>query len=189
MRNSNIIKKMSHFVGAIVVMTLAIGFAASAIAQSSVTEVVGGLHSPRGLAMGPGGQLFVAQAGDETVGGSIIEILNPMGRQPNVRTVVSGLPNVGDPDEGEFLGVSGISIFGKGVNFGLYATMGVDPQQAGDPAFGNLLRADYRRQVQTLVNVGSFDYDWTADHTWLVPDQFPGLTATSMPHSCSPIRA
>jgi hypothetical protein len=47
--------------------------------------------------------------------------------------------------------------------------MAVDPQQTGDPAFGNLLRVDYRNQVQTLVNVGSFDYDWTAEHTDLVP--------------------
>jgi len=55
------------------------------------------------------------------------------------------------------------------VNFGLYAIMAVDPQQTGDPAFGNLLRVDYRRQVETLVNVGSFDYEWTAEHTDLVP--------------------
>jgi len=141
--------------------------------QTAITQVIGGLHSPRGLAIGPGGQLYVAQTGDDETTGSIIEILNPMARQPNVRTIVDGLPNVGDPDEGEFLGVSGLSVFGNGVNFGLYAIMGVDPQQTGDPAFGNLLRVDFRNQVQTLVNVGSFDYDWTAAHTWLVPDQFP----------------
>ncbi len=158
-----------QFNGAITVMVLAIGLATSAIAQSAVTEVVGGLHSPRGLAFGPGGQLFVAQTGDETVDGSIIEILNPMGVRPNVRTIVTGLPNVGDPEEGEFLGVSGLSILGNGRNFGLYAIMAVDPQQTGDPAFGNLLRVDYRRQVETLVNVGSFDYEWTAEHTDLVP--------------------
>ena len=158
-----------QFNGAITVMVLAIGLATSAIAQSAVTEVVGGLHSPRGLAFGPGGQLFVAQTGDETVDGSIIEILNPMGVRPNVRTIVTGLPNVGDPEEGEFLGVSGLSILGNGRNFGLYAIMAVDPQQTGDPAFGNLLRVDYRRQVETLVNVGSFDYEWTDEHQWLVP--------------------
>src|SRR4030095_9408890 len=132
--------------------------------ESPITQVIGGLHSPRGLAFGPGGQLFVAQTGDDTVTGSIIEILNPMDTRPLVRTIVSGLPNVGDPEEGEFLGVSGISVFGNGVNFGLYAIMAVDPQQTGDPAFGNLLRVDYRHQVQTLVNVGFFDYQWTAEH-------------------------
>ena len=158
-----------QFNGAITVMVLAIGLATSAIAQSAVTEVVGGLHSPRGLTFGPGGQLFVAQTGDETVDGSIIEILNPMGVRPNVRTIVTGLPNVGDPEEGEFLGVSGLSILGNGRNFGLYAIMAVDPQQTGDPTFGNLLRVDHRNQVETLVNVGSFDYEWTAEHTDLVP--------------------
>jgi hypothetical protein len=146
-------------------------FALSLIARADpplpITQVIGGLHSPRGLAFGPGGQLFVAQAGDDTVNGSIIEILNPMAVHPLVRTTVSGLPVTGE--EGEFVGVDGISIFGNGVNFGLYAIMAVDPQQTGDPAFGNLLRLNYRNQVQTLVNVGSFDYDWTADHTWLVP--------------------
>jgi len=47
-------------------MMLAIGLAASGVAQNSVTEVVGGLHSPRGITFGPGGQIYVAQAGDET---------------------------------------------------------------------------------------------------------------------------
>src|SRR5437762_9239546 len=138
-------------------------------AEATITDVVGGLHSPRGLAFGPGGQLFVAQTGDDTVDGSIIEILSPMAIHPIVRTIVSGLPVVGDPDEGEFLGVSGISVFGNGVNFGLYAKMAVDPQQTGDDAFVNLLRVNYRNQVETLVNVGSFDYEWTDEHQWLVP--------------------
>ena len=142
-------------------------------AQAAITEVVGGLHSPRGLAFGPGGQLFVAQTGDETVAGSIIEILDPMARRPIARRLVRGLPVVGDPDEGEFLGVSGISVFGDGRNFGLYAIIAVDPQQTGDPAFGNLLRVNYRNEVQTLVNVGSFDYDWTAEHVDLYPPDFP----------------
>src|SRR5436190_12335537 len=90
-------------------------------AQAAITQVVGGLHSPRGLAFGPGGQLFVAETGDETVDGWIIEILSPMAVRPHVRTIASGLAVIGDPEEGEFLGVSGISIFGNGTNFGLYA--------------------------------------------------------------------
>src|SRR6266542_5398650 len=163
----------SHLGGTIITMIVAVGLAASAIAQSTVTEVVGGLHSPRGLAFGPGGQLFVAQTGDEEIAGSIIEILDPMAIHPIVRTLLSGLPNVGDPEEGEFLGVDGISIFGDGVNFGLYAIMAVDPQQTGDEAFGNLLRANSHGQLQTLVNVGSFDYAWTAEHVDLAPNDFP----------------
>src|SRR5206468_9605175 len=126
------------------------------------------------LAFGPGGQLFVAQTGEtDTVDGSIIEILNPMAVRPRVRTIVSGLAVTGDPDEGEFLGVSGISVFGNGVNFGLYAIMAVDPQQTGDDAFGNLLRVNHRHQVDTRVNVGSFEYAWTAEHVDLAPNDFP----------------
>jgi hypothetical protein len=159
----------SHLGGAIIAILLGVGLVASVTAQSAVTEVVGGLHSPRGLAISPGGQLFVAQAGDETVDGSIIEILTPMATHPLVRTIVSGLAVIGDPEEGEFIGVSGISIFGNGRNFGLYAIMAVDPQQTGDPAFGNLLRVNHRNQVETLLNVGSFDYEWTDEHQWLVP--------------------
>jgi hypothetical protein len=167
----------SHLGAAIVVMVLAAGLAASATAQTTITQVIGGLHSPRGLAFGPGGQLFVAQAGDDTANGSIIEILNPTAVHPRVRTIVSDLPVTGE--EGEFVGVDGISIFGNGVNFGLYAIMAVDPQQTGDPAFGNLLRVGYRGNVQPLVNVGSFDYEWTDEHQWLVPfGDFPDSTLT-----------
>jgi len=160
----------SYLGGAIIVVGLALGLTASAIAQSTVTEVVGGLHSPRGLAIDSGGvKLFVAQTGDDTVDGSIIEISRPMSANPPVRTIISGLPNVGDPEEGEFLGVSGIAMFGHGPNFGLYAIMAVDPQQTGDLAFGNLIRVNSHGQLQTLANVGSFDYEWTDQHQWLVP--------------------
>src|SRR6266568_1787281 len=139
-------------------------------AEATITEVVGGLHSPRGLAIDSGGlKLFVAQTGDETVDGSIIEILSPMSVRPHVRTIISGLPNVGDPEEGEFLGVGGIAAFGHGPNFGVSAIMAVDPQQTGDLAFGNLIKVNSHGQFQSLANVGSFDYEWTDEHQWLVP--------------------
>src|SRR5947199_10731336 len=88
-------------------------------AQAAITEVVGGLHSPRGLAFGPGGQLFVAQTGDDTVDGSIIEILSPMAIRPRVRTIVSGLPVIGDPEGGEVHVAIGIAVCGKGRDFGV----------------------------------------------------------------------
>jgi hypothetical protein len=171
MNKTNIKKKRVHLWGVIIVMILTIGLAASAVAQSAVTEVVGGLHSPRGLAFGPGGQLFVAQSGDATADGSIIEILSPMATRPRVRTIVSGLPVV--VNDGQYSSVDGISIFGNGRNFGLYAIMAADPQQTGDNRFGNLLRVNYRGSVETIVNVGEFDYDWTDEHQWLYPPDFP----------------
>ncbi len=154
--------------------------AASVLAQNAVTEVVGGLHSPRGLAIGPGGQLFVAQAGDATEAGSIIEVVNPMSRHPNVRTVVSGLPSVGD--EGEFVGVDGISLLGNGVNGAIYGIMALSPQATGNAAFGRLFRVNMRGETETLANVGRVDFQWTADHSYLwqeFPDANPyGVLAT-----------
>src|SRR2546428_1737501 len=66
-----------------------------------VTQVIGGLHSPRGLAFGPGEQLFVAEAGDEGAGSSIIELRDATSSHPKVRTIVSGLPTAGGG--GEFI--------------------------------------------------------------------------------------
>src|SRR5882724_7585755 len=73
-----------------------------------LSVVVGGLHSPRGLAFGPGDILYVAQAGDEDHAGSIIEIRNSMSKNPVARTIVGNLATIGD--EGEFVGVDGISV-------------------------------------------------------------------------------
>jgi len=70
------------------------------------------------------------------------------GSQADVRTIVSGLAVIGDPEEGEFLGVSGISDLWQRHKFRPLRIMAVDPQQTGDPAFGNLLRVNYRNQVE-----------------------------------------
>lgn len=136
--------------------------------------VASGLHSPRGLDFGPGGQLYVAQAGDATgANGSIIEIRNAMSMNPKVSTVVSGLATVGD--EGEFIGVDGISVRGNGVNAGIYAIMGLSPQAAAEP-FGSLLKVSPSGGTETVANVGSYDYTWTGDHSSLweeLPDANP----------------
>jgi len=167
---------MTRLVGGVFcALLLATALVAPVRAQSgTVTEVVGGLHSPRGLAFGAGGQLFVAQAGDATAAGSIIEILNPMAIIPNVRTIVSGLPTIGD--EGEFVGVDGISVVGNGVNSALYGIMALSPQATGNAAFGSLFKVNMAGQTQNVANVGSFDYQWTADHSnlWIeFPDANP----------------
>jgi hypothetical protein len=134
--------------------------------------VLGSLHSPRGLSFGPGGHLFVAQAGDATTSGSIIEILNPMSKNPNVRTLVDGLASIGD--EGEFVGVDGISVLDRGTNSAVYGIMAIAPEVTGDARFGVLFKVNMRGEVQNLANVGSANYQWTTDHSDLW-EEFPDV--------------
>ncbi len=141
------------------------------VAQAGgISVVVGGLHSPRGLAFGPGDILYVAQAGDEDHAGSIIEIRNAISKNPVARTIVGNLATIGD--EGEFVGVDGISVLGHGTNAGIYAIMALSPQGTGNQAFGNLFRIDSGGGAQNLANVGSYDFQWTSDHSYLW-EEFP----------------
>jgi hypothetical protein len=144
--------------------------AVSAKKTGSITVVANGLHSPRGLAFGPGDILYVAQAGDADHLGSIIEFRNAMSEHSTYQTIVDGLPTVGD--EGEFLGVSGISVLGRGVNQGIIAILGLSPQATGNNEFGALLRVSLDGSTETLANVGHFDYIWTGDHASLW-EEFP----------------
>lgn len=92
---------------------------ASATAADPFTVVIGGLQSPRGLSFGPGGRLYVAQAGSGENTGKITEIRNPWAVHPSARDIITGLLSVGE--EGEFESVDGISVHGNG---GIYAIMG-----------------------------------------------------------------
>jgi hypothetical protein len=130
-------------------------------AAQGITVVVEGLHSPRGLAFGPGNILYAAQAGDADHAGSIIEIRNSMSQHATYRTIITGQATVGA--EGEFLGLSGISVLGRGTNQGIYAIFGLAPQIAGEP-FGSLIRVERDGTTNTLANVGEADFDWTATH-------------------------
>jgi hypothetical protein len=142
-----------------------------------VTQVIGGLHSPRGLAFGDDEQLFVAEAGDEGAGSSIIALKDPKSSHPTVRTIVSGLPTAGA--EGEFLGIDSALPFGKDEHLVVYALMGLSPHEAGEP-FGELLRINDEGHIHRVVNVGRFDFQWTNEHKNLVPDQFPDANPYSV---------
>jgi hypothetical protein len=138
--------------------------------SADISVVVDGLHSPRGLAFGPGDVLYIAEAGDEDHTGSIIQVLNPMSQHATAHKIVDTLATIGD--EGEFIGVDGISVLGRGTNAAIYAIMGLSPQGTGNNAFGNLFRVDSHAAVQNIVNVGSFDFQWTGDHSGLW-EEFP----------------
>ncbi len=143
-------------------------------AKTGGLVVVEGLHSPRGLAFGPGNILYSAQAGDAAHGSSVIEIRNSMSQNATYRTIFEGQASTGD--EGEFIGAAGISVLGRGSNQGIYTIFGLAPQIAGSNDFGALLRTGFKGTTETLANVGSFDFIWTGDHSnlWIeFPDANP----------------
>src|SRR4029453_13231682 len=92
-------------------------------AAAPFTVVADGLRSPRGLTFGPDGRLFVAQTGDGGTSGKITAIRNPWSNSPGVADVLTGLISIGD--EGEFVGVDGISALGNGT---VYAIMALSNQ-------------------------------------------------------------
>lgn len=155
------------FVGAVLLAWLAVATAARG--AESYTVVAGGLASPRGLAFGPGGRLYVAQAGSGGTSGKISEIRGAGTASPALRDVVTGLISVGD--EGEFVGVDGVSALGNGT---LYAIMALSNAATGFPSsLGHLLKVNPAGKVRSVADVGDFDFDWTAQHVSLAPDDFP----------------
>jgi hypothetical protein len=147
-----------------------------ASAQPPFQVVADGLHSPRGLTFGPGDRLYVAEAGtggtaQDPVGhdGAIREIVGPASAEPTLRTVVSGLASTGD--EGEIVGVDGISALGNG---SIYAIMALSKPATGDPAFGKLVKVSNAGETRTVADVGATSYAWTGAHPELDPGgQYP----------------
>jgi len=143
---------------------------AAGAATAPYHVVVTGLQSPRGLDFGPGGILYAAEAGDADHASSVIRIRNPFSQNATVQPIASGLTSIGE--EGEFLGVDGISVLGRGTNQSIYGIVGANPQATGLDGMGALLRIDDKGGVHTVANVGAFMYDWTADHSDLW-EEFP----------------
>jgi hypothetical protein len=147
----------------------------AAVARSHPWVVIANhLHSPRGLSMGPGDILYIAQSGDATHPGSILQVRNSSSRHPRVRTIAGGFVSIGD--QGQFESIDGISVIGRGVNTSIYAQMGFAPQITGNAASGALLRVRLNGRRSTVANVGSFMYQWTNDHKSLwqeFPDSNP----------------
>ena len=161
-------KLASRFLSAVLFPSLVI---APAIAAGPFTVVADGLQNPRGLAFGPGGRLYVAQAGSggATATGKITEIRYPWLANPAVHDVVTGLISVGK--ESTAVSVAGLSAIGNGT---LYAAMEVSNAATGFPSrLGHLLRVSQGGQIRDVSNVGDFDYAWTIVHHDLAPRDFP----------------
>jgi hypothetical protein len=148
------------------------------------------LNNPRGLTVASDGTVYVAEAGrasskaancspDGCAGltGSITRI-----GAGGVDRVATGLISVGGPDGTATEGAVSVTLWNGHLltQFGL-STHEIPP--SGPPAF--LLSAAHReighlalvtggpQGVKPLVDVGDQDFQWTSDHKFLVPDQFP----------------
>ena len=161
------IAKVSRFVVAVLVAVVT-AFAVTVKADPPYRVVSDHLQSPRGLAFGPGGRLYVAQAGSGGMTGKITEISAPSSSSPRVRDVLAGLPSEGG--DGEFVGVDGISALGNG---NIAAIMAESEAGGGPPLFGHLLEVNVAGQWRDVANVGNYNYAWSGDHQDLAYGDFP----------------
>jgi hypothetical protein len=138
-------------------------------ALGQFTVVVGNLNSPRGLTFGPGGRLYLAQAGSGGSTGKISQIPDPWAATPVVHDVVTGLISAVHT-EGEAVSVDGISALGNG---NILAVMALSNEVVGfQSPLGHLLQVNPAGQIRNIANVGDFDFEWSKAHLNLASD-FP----------------
>jgi len=157
---------------ALILAMIVVAVAATVTADPQFTLVASGLANPRGLTFGPGGRLYVAQAGVGDHTGKISEIQDPTSAHPTVRDVVTGLLSIPGENPGEFVGVDGISALGNG---NIAAIIG-ESELGGEAApAGHLFHFNPAGQLRDLANVGNYNYAWSVAHQYLAPHDFtPG---------------
>jgi hypothetical protein len=170
---------------------------AAAAAKPAFTVVAKGFDNPRGLAVGPNGQLFVAEAGKGGPkcvpggpgGGSIcpgltgaISVIAKTGAH---HRIVTGLASISDQGGIAATGPDGLTLRAGG---GLYTIITSCPQQVGQvppgtfPAalvkalktqVGQVIKVGSQGKFTAIAPVGKTDWNWSNDHKNLVPGQFP----------------
>jgi hypothetical protein len=150
----------------------AAGLAATAAPAASITVAMSGLDNPRGLAWGPEGGLYVAEAGTGQLGGPCVQLArgpacySPTGGISRLwrgeqERVVAGLPSVINLGEGGVSGPQHISFQGRG---GGYVAIGF----GGDPALraglgdvgslmATLVKFEPSGEWRVVADVGGFE--------------------------------
>jgi hypothetical protein len=171
--------------------------AAPAGAQS-LRVVARGLDSPRGLAFGPGGALYVTEAG---YGGRAPCIAGPEGDQVcfgtngavtrigargRARRVLSGLPSLAAPNGTDAIGPSDISFTPRGVGWLTVGLGGNPATRAQLPAAGastaRLYRLAGRARPRSVADLGAFEAARNPDAGQ------PGAEADTNPNSVDATR-
>ena len=165
----------------------------AALTYGQVTPVATGLNNPRGLAFGPGGVLYVAEAGlgagngagGVGIGlgftGSVAEIRDLASPHPTFTRIITSLASSADA-EGT-VGPDGVSPLGNG-NISIIMAESTSATQASNPnvppaileQFGRLLQASQSGNWKPVADVGDFDYAWAgqnANQPWAPMGQFP----------------
>jgi hypothetical protein len=166
----------------IAVVAAALAVPALGIAASSPQAVMTGLDNPRGLAWGPEGGLYVAEAGR---GGSGVCVPAPDAPPPAVRCygatgavsrlwhgvqarIVAGLPSIAFPPAGgTAAGPQHVSFQGRG---GLFVTIGCSCNKATPTGslldglgFGYLLKASASGNTRPIADVAQYEAEANPD--------------------------
>jgi hypothetical protein len=154
------------------------------------TTIAKGLDNPRDLAIGPDGKLYVAEAGHggpecQTHEGetACVGFTSGVSRIESgaAHKVLSGFFSISEGGGFGATGIDGISFFDSHL-FGIEAgSQDAVPPSGFAPATlakareqaGRLGAADFSGHVKEVANVGHFDFEWSKEHKFLVPEQFP----------------
>jgi hypothetical protein len=154
--------------------------------NATVTVIAQGLNNPRGLAWGPQGALWVAEAGTggkTCMSGQCFGLTGSVSRieSGHAVRVFTGLASTGAPDGSGAVGPDGLSQRDDGA---LYTIMTASPQQiprglppalaqAAYQQLGQLLKLNRSTgDYQAVANVGAYDWAWADAHRSINP-QYP----------------